>query len=230
MKSVLLLLMASAMGFSATAADSSLMAYNSAFAKRNATVEAANKECLKTLQALTKTAKGETLTMIWQGIKELDPTNEEALKALAAVPANDLLGVTDPKSTINAAKAQILERLIKTGKYTEADWDAMPGEAITIDAKKWHKLPNREGSILIIVPHPTEIWYQKPDYPKSTWRGVDAWTIMAVRVKEKTDFVKKAVEKQPIWKVPAGGLEVGSIQANDDRVGSIRIKVYEVIP
>lgn len=237
MKSVLFLLIASAMSISLTAADSSLTAYNSAFAKRTAAVDAANKECLRALLPLTKTAKGEMLTMVWQGIKEIDPQNEEATKALAAVPATDILGLIDPKTTLNVSKAQLLEKMIKSGKYTEKDWEAMPGDKVySIGAEdKKELLPIIAKHVYILVPNPGDLWRYKDIEPAVNYTGANGkgmalcWLnvkdIKSTRMRVKDNCIIKGVEGgQYRLTSDSGGAGLGLA------VGTIRVKLYEVIP
>lgn len=224
----------------AFAADSQLSAYNDIFSRRNAAIEAANKTALNALLPLTKTAKGETLTMIWQGIKEIDPQNEAATKYLAEKPTQDLLGLTDPKSTINAAKAQLLAKMVKSGKYTQKDWEAMPGDAVYSCGAGWKqdKLPVVPGHVYILVPNPEDIWKYSESSPPANYMGGGGGKValcwinakdpkaVSIAIKDQCIFKVAAEEKDPSYKLSYSGGGAGL----NSTVGTLRVKMYEVVP
>jgi hypothetical protein len=199
--------------------------------KREVAIAKLDKEAIDKLIKLTKNPKASMAA--WQMIHRIDPNNEEATKAVAEIPVEnkDLLGM-ETKSTfpvINQAKATILDKIVKSGKYTERDWDVMPGKGIDVDSKKWNLVvPAGPKRFIMVIPHPTDIWVPGAGFPKTTWVGPDPRSTLYGREGEydlKSD--PTPLKTKLIWEVKKDFF-LGNWEPNADRVGTIRVKIFEV--
>lgn len=150
--------------------------------------------------------------------------------------ALDTLGDGDglPRSPlVSEAQAKQLALLVPT--ITAAQWDQLPGQLVTIDARSDLTpvpFPVKAGERYVIVPHPDDRWLNVGGTPTLTARGGGAYgqyPIMALLAQSGTQIVE--VMKQPMITIPAGGERIdlyGHDRGHGDNSGSMRVKILKV--
>lgn len=182
-----------------------------------------------------------TLIAISIALNKIDPNDGEVILVLKDVPADqrDLLGdSTEPGKYLTEVQAKFIADALVKGKFTGKDWDALPGKVITLNpAVEASPTLCSKGQTIIAVPHPEDKWRQNKNAPMVNWLGgvekTMELTLKIVSTKEQEAPTLLRLGDAPIKKLPCDGSFVLTSFIGPDalhRTGSIRVKVYEVVP
>lgn len=208
---------------------------------RDEAVKAADAKAVATLKKMMTKYKKDTptLTMLAVKLHKLDPNDADAIAALKDVPADqqDLLGeAAQPGKYLTDVQAKVIADALAKGKFTGKDWEALPGKPIEVSSdyyKATHEGGEVKGMALVkdavylVCPNTEDKWRKNKD-PLVSYLGSGA--ILKLQA-----FAVSANEKREIpigkpMKMESGGTLELMADSIGWAVGSIRVKVYEIVP
>jgi hypothetical protein len=240
MRYILLFLILSCYAAEDTVSQAVAVKVSNIMKRQEDAVKIANETALKDLKKMLVSNKKDknACILIAKKIIGLDKEDKESLEILKDVPVEmaTLLGDKgDPGKYISEAKAKFISEALMKGKFTSTEWDSMPGEILI--CKTWRtptSLNWKKGQRIFAVPHPTET-FLGGDNKKYTWNSGSGVTCGCETLSTK--------EGEPVTVLPMGAsvllpydtqkvdllLFAGGAQWPNSK-GSIRVKIYEVVP
>lgn len=206
----------------AKAASDALLGYDE-------TVKAAGAKAAATIKKLMVKYKKDTATVTMLAVKlhKLDPNDADAIAVLKDVPADqqDLLGnAAEPGKYLTDVQAKVIADALAKGKFTAKDWEALPGSIYELKAGSVPMktgISGKKGAAVLVVPNPDDRWRV-------------AETVPAEDYKDKLYVVingdKSKVFASPIRKIASDGDVIIDGAVPQSVSGSIRVRVFEVVP
>jgi hypothetical protein len=200
-------------------------------------VNAANAKAAKGLKALLAKNKKDKAASVLIAVKihKLDPSDADALAILKDVPADqqDLLGQAgEPGKYITDVQAKLIADALSKGKFTAKDWDSLPGTPVEVKATNTSMKcgPMAKGSQWIVIPNPEEKWRETATSPWVNYKGNGSRQIMIARGLSDAGNPIDLKVGTPNQITDVVTLDVSMNTGGPPCAGSIRIKVYEVVP
>jgi len=202
--------------------------------KNEDAIQIANDAALKDLKKMLASYKKDKNACILIAIKvhridKEDKDANEILKDVSVETADLLGGKGDAGKYISEVKAKLIADAFTKGKFTEKDWDNLPGQVIEIDDSR--DRPKLIGAFakgaILITPNPNDRWN------KCSYKGDGAFNQLQgyfERASAKND--KDILVTDLLYVTPEQGtLSLYCYASGGAKPkGSIRVKIYEVIP
>lgn len=204
--------------------------------KQEDAIKVANDVALKELRKMLVTYKKDKNACVLIAIKinKLDKTDKDAIELIKDIPpeSQDLLGqVGDPGKYISEIKAKLIVDALAKNKFTEADWNTLAGKIVTIEDSKDRPLQIGSFSkgVVLIVPNPNDRWN------KCSYKGDGAFNQLQglfEKTNAKNENEKETVFTELLCTIPEQGtLSLYCFASGGAKPkGSIRVKIYEVVP
>jgi len=204
--------------------------------KREEIVKKADAQAIKELKSLLVKFKKDKQTSILIAVKlhKLSADDADAIAILKDVPVGDqdLLGeMGEPGKYMGDVQAKLIADALMKGKFTGKDWDALPGTGYVIGSTEAPIVLTWTGEKrFILVPNPDDKWKQEKTIASVDWKGGNNAREMALVLRSESI---NSVDFYDAGKILSAKLEKTAVSIRvpgSMRIGSIRVKIYEVVP
>lgn len=193
--------------------------------------EAAIKDLKKMLVANKKDKNA--CILIATKVYKIDREDKDALEILKDVPVDvaDLLAEKgDAGKYISEVKAKLIADALAKDKFTEKDWESLPGTILNVNPRQAGVSLGWVGKKrMVIIPCPTDKWKAGKESPFVDWRGGNNISLSLVLKNELAEDVE-TFKAGVVIELDCKKISILMKQPHPTRIGSIRVRIYEVVP